>query len=684
MSRNYNPIPRLSVPKAHAEDSQPNESIDKRRAIPSLIVPSKPQQRSDFRFRGRGRGRGGFTSGHTFNGPRNEAPGAFNPVHSSNGHRNGPRSDTTSNSAPGGFKPAHSSNDPRNDATFAPGASNPADINRNGFRNATWTVKADHSSNGYRNAPRKDAAEAFAVARGPMNSGPPRVALVARGHPPNASSASTPRVGPPSARPVPIFAPPSVRPVPISAPPPIQEKFPPPTTLQRDPRSPPPLKRRRINEPVIKTEEPPAVLPPRLPSPPAPPLRVPSPPSTPAHIKLEPRTPSPPPADPPRRAVTAGSKRYFPVPPGCTRANPDFVANRRKWAQRECTVLRALGLRVHKFFFRDDGMVIEWTSAEPVWFDTLRPVHVRPAPAEHEIIDVDAEDTPAEPDPPPEPVLEIIDLDAEPSNASTDPDPPPSPPPVALSRHSSPPIALPPAASSPPGFVAAAVEDEQVAPEDGQMAPEQQTAPEEERIAAGDEQMLEDAQIDPEEEQMSPEEEQAQLQQLSLEFIQEYILTFDRDRAALASAYAEDAIFSFRDNNFACPTHFTFQRARPSQQSKSTMPKLPALQSYRFSPHGGVIDVDYDTVVLEPTLEVPAMVMLSVHGQLVAPDARTLAIDQSFILRRNVGSGAEAWPLVAISHQMVVRDTPWVRLAGTLDGLIHRTDGRQGNGNGNM
>jgi hypothetical protein len=68
------------------------------------------------------------------------------------------------------------------------------------------------------------------------------------------------------------------------------------------------------------------------------------------------------------------------VPYDCTRAarNTDFAANRRKWARRECTVLRDLGLHVEKFFFRyasspslytlplkdtaprDDGMVIEW------------------------------------------------------------------------------------------------------------------------------------------------------------------------------------------------------------------------------------------------------------------------------------------------------------------------------------
>jgi hypothetical protein len=73
--------------------------------------------------------------------------------------------------------------------------------------------------------------------------------------------------------------------------------------------------------------------------------------------------------------------------------------------------------------------------------------------------------------------------------------------------------------------------------------------------------------VEEEQPALTVEEEQEQLQQLSLDFIKRYILTFDRDRDALAAAYAEDAIVSFRDNNFACPTHFTFQRTRVGSQS---------------------------------------------------------------------------------------------------------------------
>jgi hypothetical protein len=155
-----------------------------------------------------------------------------------------------------------------------------------------------------------------------------------------------------------------------------------------------------------------------------------------------------------------------------------------------------------------------------------------------------------------------------------------------------------------------------------------------------------------------------------------YILTFDSDRTSLAAAYTEDAIFSFRDTNFAQPSHFTFQRTRPSlvnsssssspllyssdlRHPESTMPKLPALAGFRFSPAGGSIDLDYDTVVLDPP---PARVLLSVHGQLIGPGARALGIDQSFVLQRSA-SDAEyvtlSTPHVNRSSNMCTDGRSW-------------------------
>ncbi|KAJ6590466.1 hypothetical protein DFH09DRAFT_205882 [Mycena vulgaris] len=638
-----------AAPIVHAEDSQPNESIDKRRAVPSLVVPSKSQPRASdnkWAFRGKNRGREG---GHS-NPPWKSFSDA--------GEASGSGSNSAFRRARGHPIPPPNRAPARDSSAWA---STPSSFNRVPAAPSVHApISAVNAPPAIRSSLPTPPSNYFTQKPSPPTfdrvPAPPRArttGLLTQSGPTRNHSAQAPAFGrvavQPSTRPAstfhrnaspsssslptptsdsaPAVARPSVDsvsallglsgPIPISGAAVIDSPNAPPlstptsiiteqTTLPVVPRalsSPPPLKRRRVDELFVKPEESPVLLPP--------PPSGPSPPSTPVRIKVEARTPSPPPTDPPRRAVTSGSKRYFPVPHDCTRAslNPDYIANRRKWARRECTVLRDLGLHVDKFFFRDDGMVIEWTSAEPVWFDTLRPVRARPrlpAAVVHEIIDVDADE---------------------------DAVPPPSPRPAS------------PAVS--------------VAP-----SPLTQT---------------DDAAMDlvAEVEQLTAEDEQAQLQQLSLDFIQKYILTFDHNRASLAAAYTEDAIFSFRDTNFERPTHFTFQRTRPApnsgSSSKRTMPALPALDGYRFTPTAGTIDVDYDTVALEGA---PPQVMLSAHAQLIGPAARTVAISQSFVLRRNVNIiDVTDWPLVAVAHQMVVRDTPWVRWTGSVEELGRRMDG---------
>ncbi|KAF7336080.1 NTF2 domain-containing protein [Mycena sanguinolenta] len=318
--------------------------------------------------------------------------------------------------------------------------------------------------------------------------------------------------------------------------------------------------------------------------------------------------PPPPPANSSRLSATSGSQRYWPVPANCKRAfDPEFDTNRREWLHRECDKLKDLGLKVVKYFFRDDGMVIEWVTrnGEPVWLDSL--------PDGRQIIDLDGEDpsdnVSALPLPvatPPQSAVaadpEIIDVDAS--------DAVPSPPRL-----------------SPPSPIA------------GPSNPPPDTIPE--------------AQLTEED-----------LEQLSLDFIEQYVRTFDRNRDALAAAYSEDATISFRYNCSAFPidsTHSTFQR-KGSQSKAGSMPKLP-LENYRFSPHRGDFYIDYEVVVIEP--EPPVTVLLSAHGEFFGERAQTrMAFDQTFLLRR--GGASEAWPLVAISHQIIVRDTPWVRWTGDL------------------
>ncbi|KAJ7770636.1 hypothetical protein B0H16DRAFT_1516138 [Mycena metata] len=614
--RNGRKVVTQSNSLSHAEDSQPNESIDKRRAIPSLVVPSKPLAARGGRGRGRGRGSTPYNPfrGHGNARFSNEAKVNGFPAHSSGsinsasgrastGHpipvpRSAPNQEPQIYAVPMNHPPAKAANVPHYPTKFLNPSHPPA------VSTSSQTVM--------RNRPPVPLASQTS----PQAASKPyfqTVSKLARAFPAHDSRTQTPD---PAA--VMIVRPPTVSTPHITAAPQIAHL--------RVPDSPPPAKRRRISPaPAVKIEEAPALLqsPPRAQMSP-PPVLCSSPPSTPpVRVKLEARTPSPPPSDPVRRAVRSGSKRYFPVPakcgkrlPGTNNPNPDFVANRRKWAKAECAVLRDLGLKVEKIFFRDDGMVIEWTSDVDVWLDNLRPVQERPRTAiaaGQDIIDVDADDP--------------------------DPIPPPHPRPQTPAARSASPIALP--SSPPPAHSAADAQEVQV------HVP------------------------------LSIEEDTAQLLQLSIEYIKKYITTFDADRGAVAGAYTADAIVSFRDNNFACPTHFTFQRAAGRGGAKRTMPKLPALQNYRFSPAGRVIDVDYDTVALESEVERPTKIMLNVHGQLVgvggSDEGRMLAIDQAFVLRRPSGDeqadGVDAWPLLAMSHLMVVRDTPWVHWTGTLDAL---------------
>ncbi|KAJ7235576.1 hypothetical protein C8J57DRAFT_1728636 [Mycena rebaudengoi] len=594
-----------AAPIVHAEDSQPNESIDKRRAVPSLVVPSANQKqrlgnsgwvsRGYDRGRGRGRGRG---LAHD-SGDRRLAQ-QINGRSTSFSARDIPKMN-------GGGSGYASGYPPRNAA--APVVPQPTQHTAGiAHNNRVFSVPSTTS--------RRDSFAAYAVRpvsrySALLNSGQPTASSSSSAppswfRPPPTSSSQPPRV------PVPVYPP-----IPYSVPEPLSDAFGPSSNIPSSSvpatrSSPPPTKRRRIDTPAIRIVDPPSVLsrpsapiPHSPPSPirvdalavkteespselpPSPPPPAPRSPPPPICVKTEARTPSPPPANPPRRAVTSGSKRCFPVPYDCTRAarNTDFAANRRKWARSECTLLRDLGLHVEKFFFRDDGMVIEWTSSEPVWLDTLRPVRTRVRTP----VDIPTD-------------VEIIDIDADPESPPRNPSPLPGP-------------TLP---------VPSSVPDDTVATDD-----------------ADDEQI------------------EIEIHELGLQFVQQYILTFDSERPALAQAYTDDAVFSFRDTDLAAPAHFTFQRAaRLAQAGKSTMPALPRLHDYRFSAGGAPVDVDYDTVLLEGD---EGMLLVTVYGQLVGPVGQQRGVDQSFVLRRPVEGEKGPWPLLAVSHQMVVRDTPWMR-----------------------
>ncbi|KAG6828553.1 hypothetical protein H0H92_007578 [Tricholoma furcatifolium] len=97
-------------------------------------------------------------------------------------------------------------------------------------------------------------------------------------------------------------------------------------------------------------------------------------------VKLERRSPSPVLT---RRLVTEACA-FYPLPPNCRktlldrpqnqpRPNPSYIENRRALATKEKKALNVKGLKAVNVLFREDGMVIEWTSPVPVWNDTLLP-----------------------------------------------------------------------------------------------------------------------------------------------------------------------------------------------------------------------------------------------------------------------------------------------------------------------
>ena len=77
------------------------------------------------------------------------------------------------------------------------------------------------------------------------------------------------------------------------------------------------------------------------------------------------------------RLITAGTKRYAPLPPECRKSQPNYKAARSAWAKKVQEELKRLGLKVVRTFIRfvvhhsvyhvltcrphrEDGMAIDW------------------------------------------------------------------------------------------------------------------------------------------------------------------------------------------------------------------------------------------------------------------------------------------------------------------------------------
>ncbi|KAI5124219.1 hypothetical protein M0805_005069 [Coniferiporia weirii] len=72
--------------------------------------------------------------------------------------------------------------------------------------------------------------------------------------------------------------------------------------------------------------------------------------------------------------TTSGAYRIAEMPLECKKASPGYLMARKKWVKDETNKLSTKGLKVKKFFVRDDGLVLDWESPIPIWPDTLLPV----------------------------------------------------------------------------------------------------------------------------------------------------------------------------------------------------------------------------------------------------------------------------------------------------------------------
>lgn len=214
------------------------------------------------------------------------------------------------------------------------------------------------------------------------------------------------------------------------------------------------------------------------------------------------------------------------------------------------------------------------------------------------------------------------------------------------------------------------------------------------------EEMTEVLQLHASEAKDDADDDSAAVEGLATHFLQGYLQLFDVDRLKLEAAYAKNALFSCRVHHVQEPSfsmaglfapesatsrpgfNVSLSRASMSaiQQGRAQIVnRLLELGPHRFCPRGVPRNVNYNVVSLSPTTG--GGILLAVHGEVVNPHLagpqmdHVLSVDQSFVLRRrtvedddqNEGmdgfgqtisstAASAQWPLVAVSHQMIVRD----------------------------
>ncbi|TDL23813.1 hypothetical protein BD410DRAFT_787095 [Rickenella mellea] len=355
-----------------------------------------------------------------------------------------------------------------------------------------------------------------------------------------------------------------------------------------------------------------------------------------------------PPLSSTRRLVTSGSKFIGPVPLPCAKGRPTYPEERKKWAREEIAKLTRLGLTPEKYFIRDDGMVIDWISPVPVWSDTLLPGNKN------------SDGTAVV-------VADMLNEHARSSNSAKR-----ARLPKSIGMNSRPPQSNDHSQNL-SNVPAAATATEPMAIEDATSG----------QNGTGVGNLIVLDRIEPSsqvEDREMREREITALEDSALDFYQQYIKTFDSDRASLASAYSRLAVFSYTIHDTVplkslgaafLPVNDVLRFA-PRNGSRNLVlnPKMDAKTSridiisslLSLGPHqfSSPENIFYDVVYVDPL----SSVFLVCQGTLTDKERKNrLSYNQSFVLRRKEDDEEDRkseglWPLVIVSHQLTVRDMP--------------------------
>ncbi|KII87089.1 hypothetical protein PLICRDRAFT_42725 [Plicaturopsis crispa FD-325 SS-3] len=411
------------------------------------------------------------------------------------------------------------------------------------------------------------------------------------------------------------------------------------------------------------------------------------------------REESPAPLRPSRTLLTSGAKHCAPMPPECQKSHPDCQRNRAAWAARERRKLEMKGIRPIRSFIRADGMVIDWESDVPIWSDTLQPENSSLASTIAQVNAANQRNSMQKKTPPSTSLAKrpsnndviIIDDDSPPRVI-----PPPRPPPRKRGHTES---TTPASAKSKPissaqTSVPASTEQHQIRRLDTGSVSGVDTvasgsnlpAP----VASHDTQKTRNSDTPTVPTGLGPlatgdatvkiSEDILNEHKPALEFLSRYTQMFDHDRSALTSAYAQSALFSYRLNDVSsssapskaelfAPRSRTRETATGSRDNKlgikqgrlEIMGAILTFGPHKFCPHSEPATIDYDVVYIRETMEWLLTACTKIEDR---QRKHSLICDQSFILRKrdankdDLPSGSQNWPLVAVSHQMTIRDVP--------------------------